>query len=229
MDDDPPPGVEYLDEWDSPQAPRPPRGGRGRILVLAAVVLVVAVVIAVALGATQRRAVGPVTSTSPTPSPTEATSTGVPTASATDLRSTYQVTAEVPTAYMTMLVDPPQPYTPVPVESDVEADPLTIKLLEKAPKSADMSIGYRVSVCVNSASAGGGKVRISRDSWFLGFASTGSSGPARDRALVTPAFPVEGLYGKGQCATGYVTFAKGEESPSSISYSDGRFGWTWVF
>lgn len=49
MQDDPPPSVEYLDEWDSTQPPQPHRDGRARLLVLSAAVIV----IAIALGGTQ--------------------------------------------------------------------------------------------------------------------------------------------------------------------------------
>ena len=224
MDDDPPPGVEYLDEWDSPRTPRPPSAGRGRILVLSAVVLAVAVAVAVALGAAQRRAIGPVTSMSPTP-----TAAQTPTPSSTQPASTYEVSGEVPTADMSIINDSPPPYTPAPVASDAESDPLTIKLLEKAPRQTDQSVGYKVSVCVNSAATGGGKVHITRDSWFLGTPSFGSEGPAIDKPQLAPAFPVDGMYSKGECATGYVTFAKPLETPIYISYVDTRFQWAWVF
>lgn len=224
MDDDPPPGVEFLDEWDSPRTPRPPRAGRGRILGLSALFLVVAVVVAVALGAAQRRAVGPVTSMSPTPTVAQTA-----TASMTQPSSTYEVTGEVPTAYMSITNDTPPPYTPAPVASDAESDPLTIKLLEKSPKQTDQSVGYKVSVCVNSAATGGGKVHITRESWFLGTPSFGSEGPATDRPQLAPAFPVDGMFGTGECATGYVTFAKPLETPIFISYVDTRFQWGWVF
>ena len=200
--------VEYLDEWDSTLPPEPPRTADRRLLLPFALVVVGAIIVALVLGGAGRGLFGPV---------------------APKLPVVTGPTNNPATPYQPVDVASENAFTPAPPNDDVEAQPLIVTLEQTLPKTSDGILSFKVSVCVNSASAGGGKVRISRDSWFLGFASTGSSGPARDRALVTPAFPVEGLYGKGQCATGYVTFAKGEESPSSISYSDGRFGWTWVF
>ena len=225
MHDEPPPRGEYLDDWDVPPPSEPKRTDNARILVLSAGVIVVALVVAIALGATQRRAVAPVTSTSPTAS---ATTAPIPSVSSTAER-TYKASGDVPTAYTSSLQETVEVYTPAPIASDAESDPLTIKLVDKVPKQGDGAIAYRVSVCVTSPSVAGGKVHISRDSWFLGMPSTGSNGPARNKVAITPAFPVDGMYGKGECASGYVTFATGPETPESLSYSDGRFGWTWVF
>jgi len=221
MNDDPPPGVEYLDEWDSPPPPQPKRAGSGRMLVLSAAVIVVALAIAIAFGGTQRRAVDPVTSTSPTT-----------TATPTDMPSRYQVSTESPTAYQSIEVpDPTQAaYTPSPLPSDIESDPLTIGLVDKVPKEANGAIAYRVSVCVSSSSSsvGGDKVRIRRDNWSVGTFTSGTTAPAADKAPIEPAFPADGLYGKGECATGYVTFSTSSEKPAFLFYMDGRFGWYWM-
>ena len=219
MNDDPPPGVESLDEWDSPPPPQPKRAGSGRMLVLSAAVIVVALVIALVLGGTQRRAVDPVTSTSPTT-----------TATPTDMPSRYQVPTESPTAYQTIEVpDPTQAaYTPSPLPSDIESDPLTIKLVDKVPKEANGAIAYRVSVRVSSSSVGGDKVRIRRDNWSVGTFTSGTTAPAADKVPIEPAFPADGLYGKGECATGYVTFSTISEKPAFLAYMDGRSGWYWM-
>ena len=217
MNDDPPPGIEYLDGWDSERPPQPTRVGSARMLILSALGIVVALVIAIALGGTQRGTVDPVTSTSPTGSPT-------------DTPSTYQVSTESPTAYESLVVaTTTQAYTPPPLSSDIDPEPLIIKVVDKVPKEVDGAIAYRVSVCVSSASIAGGKVRIGRDNWSLGRSTSGTSGPARDKVAIEPAFPVEGLYGKGECATGYVTFSTSSEKPAFLMYMDGGFGWTWVF
>ena len=94
--------------------PQPKRAGSGRMLVLSAAVIVVALVIALVLGGSQRRAVDPVTSTSP-----------ATTATPTDMPSRYQVSTESPTAYQSIEVpDPTQAaYTPSPLPSDIESDP----------------------------------------------------------------------------------------------------------
>jgi hypothetical protein len=89
------------------------------------------------------------------------------------------------------------------------------------------TVAYRVSVCVNSAAVGGGKVRIRRDYWELGTSTVGPSGPTNDSVPIEPAFPVQGLYGKGQCATGYVTFWVGSETPTYIGYQNERSSWLW--
>jgi hypothetical protein len=221
MNDDPPPGVEYLDEWDSPPPPQPKRAGSGRMLVLSAAVIVVALVIALVLGGSQRRAVDPVTSTSPTT-----------TATPTDMPSRYQVSTESPTAYISIEVpDPTQAvYTPSPLPSDIEAEPLIIKVIDTVPKVADGAIAYRVSVCVSSSSSsvGGDKVRIRRDNWSVGTFTSGTTAPAADKVPIEPAFPADGLYGKGECATGYVTFSTISEKPAFLAYQDDRFGWYWM-
>jgi hypothetical protein len=219
MNDDPPPGVEYLDEWDSPPPPQPKRAGSGRMLVLSAAVIVVALAIAIAFGGTQRRAVDPVTSTSPTT-----------TATPTDMPSRYQVSTESPTVYQTIEVPDPThaAYTPSPLPSDIESDPLTIKLVDMVPKEADGAVAYRVSVCVSSSSVEGGKVRIRRDNWSVGGFTSGTTAPAADKLPIEPAFPADGLYGKGECATGYVTFSTISEKPAFLAYMDGRFGWYWM-
>jgi hypothetical protein len=221
MNDDPPPGVEYLDEWDSPPPPQPKRAGSGRMLVLSAAVIVVALVIALVLGGSQRRAVDPVTSTSPTT-----------TATPTDMPSSYQVSTESPTAYQSIEVpDPAQAvYTPSPLPSDIEAEPLIIKVIDTVPKVADGAIAYRVSVCVSSSSSsvGGDKVRIRRDNWSGGTFTSGTTAPAADKVPIEPAFPADGLYGKGECATGYVTFSTISEKPAFLAYLDGRSGWYWM-
>jgi hypothetical protein len=215
MDDDPPSSVEYLDEWDPPAASRRRSAGNGRMLLLLAVVLVVAVVIAVSLGAAQRRLVSPVTSSAPaTPTPTSIPPVTTPaTAGSSDV--TY-------TTVDATIID----QTPDPLPSDAETEPLTIKLLDKVPKEKNGFFAYRVSVCVNSTAVGGGKVRIRRDGWYVSRMTSGASGPT-DASQIDPAFPVDALYGKGQCATGYVTFAREADQPIAIGYSDGRSDWAW--
>jgi len=127
--------------------------------------------------APQRRAVDPVTSTSP-----------ATTATPTDMPSGYQVSTESPTAYQSIEVpDPTQAaYTPSPLPSDIEADPLTIRLVDKVPKEANGAIAYRVSVCVSSSSSsvGGDKVRIRRDNWSVGTFTSGTT--ARRSSLRSP-------------------------------------------
>jgi hypothetical protein len=49
-------------------------------------------------------------------------------------------------------------------------------------------------------------------------------GQGADRACV----PADGLYGKGECATGYVTFSTISEKPAFLAYMDGRSGWYWM-
>jgi hypothetical protein len=45
---------------------------------------------------------------------------------------------------------------------------------------------------------------------------------------VSPQFPAETFLGKGECASGYVTFAWNVvEAPNAILYTDKRFGWYW--
>lgn len=222
MTDDPP-LVEYLDEWDEPRPPRPPRRGNGRILLLSGLVVVVAVVLAVALGTRQRRAVDPLDPVAPV---TSMMPTAAPTNSATAAR-TYVVTDDAPSAYMSFVADETTEATrPAPLGSDVETDPLTISVLDKAPKVSGDAVAYRLKACVNSASVGGGKVRILRDSWQLA-TFEGMSGPAPDIVPIEPAFPVDGLYAKGQCATGYVTFSIGAGTPMWLTFSDERFQWVW--
>jgi hypothetical protein len=107
---------------------------------------------------------------------------------------------------------------------------LTIKLLDKVPNVGNGTIAYNLSVCVNSASSSivGGKVRIVRSNWSLGTLTTGTAGPADGMESIQPAFPVQGLYGKGECASGYVTFALSSDTPIFLTFLDDRFGWYWM-
>jgi hypothetical protein len=143
-------------------------------------------------------------------------------------QTTDQVTPQATTAYTSVVVfeTTGPPPTPDPLPSDVEADPLTIKILDKTPKVSGDAIAYRVSVCANSVALSGGKVSILRDNWAIG-TFEGQSGPAAGFVPLEPAFPATGMYAKGQCASGYVTFSIGSETPMYLSYADSRFQWIW--
>jgi hypothetical protein len=150
----------------------------------------------------------------------------------TDSPTAYQTIVEPdpsqPTVYQSVVVNPPEAtYSPSPFTSDAEVDPVTVTLVDKEPQRAKGTVAYRVSVCVNSVALGGGKVGIQRDYWAVGDDYSGTSAPVADSASVKPAFPESGLYGIGECATGYVTFAAGLKDPIYLVYMDNRYGWYW--
>jgi hypothetical protein len=222
MHDDRPPRVEYLDEWDLTQPQDLKRAGNALMLVVSTGVIVVAIVVAIALGGTQRRGVDPVTS--PTP-------TALPNGRATDLSPTSYVSDESATDHQAGVVVTSPAYTRGPFPSDVEVEPLIVTLIDTVSDEADGVIAYRLSVCVSSGSGsvGGGEVRISRGNWHLATYVSGFSGPVADKVVIQPAFPADGMYGEGQCATGYVPFSTGGDNPAYLTYADGRFEWSWSF
>ena len=53
------------------------------------------------------------------------------------------------------------------------------------------------------------------------------SEPSIEKGQIQPAFPADGMYAKGQCATGYVTFSLGGITGYFLAYQDDRFQWMW--
>jgi hypothetical protein len=210
-------GIEALDDWDDERAPVPRRSPTWLIGPLA-LLTVVAIVIAVVVGGTKPNAVSPVT-------PTPSTATSGPT--------TVQVSTVSPTA----IVSQPPTATPgrastqlAALASDDPAEPLRIRLLDPKPQAPSAGlIAYRVQICVSDTSAGisSDKVRVAASYWQLARFESGDS-PRPGVPSVAPQFPLETLLGKGECASGYVTFAWNVvEAPNALLYSDKRFGWYW--
>jgi hypothetical protein len=135
------------------------------------------------------------------------------------------VTSQTPTQ-TAILVTPPLPA----LASDDPAEPLLISLLDPTPQAPSAGlIAYRVKICVSDRSAGisSGKVRIASSNWQLARFDSGDS-PRPGVPSVAPQFPYETLLGKGECASGYVTFAWNVvEAPNALIYSDNRFAWYW--
>lgn len=219
MIDDPRPGrAEALDDWDDDEAPpqrrRTPYWWVGPV----AVVAVIAIVAAVIVGGTKPEAVSPVT-----PSPSTAT-TG-PTTLQVSTVSPTAIASQAPTETASRV----SPQLPA-LASDDPAEPLRISLLDPKPQAPSAGlIAYRVEICVSDRSAGvaSDKVRVAASNWQLArFDSGDNSQPGVPS--VAPQFPSETLLGKGECASGYVTFAWNVvESPNALLYSDKRFGWYW--
>ena len=202
MDDESEPRVEYLDEWDPDVPPEPRRVVNRRLLVPFALLVVVAVVVTLAIGGAGRGALNPVSSQTPTSSPT---------------------------VYQPVDVASESMFTPAPPADDVEALPLIVSLAESVPRTPDGILSFRVSVCVSATagSAAGGRVPILRDFWTLVSRSTNEllapmdSGPQ-------PVFPSEWYYLKGQCASGYISFQTSSGFvPQFLAYQDNRFQWSW--
>lgn len=79
----------------------------------------------------------------------------------------------------------------------------------------------------DSAGVASDKVRVTAGNWQLA-AFPGTANPSAGVPGVAPQFPFETRLGKGQCASGYVTFAWNVvETPNALIYNDKRFGWYW--
>ena len=233
MDDDPPPGdVELLDEWDD-DLPAPRRRTKTWMLGPLALVAVGAILVAVVLGGTKRAALTDSSSPPAPPSVTSGTSSSYPaptswaTVDATlpSGATTYRVEASGGGGIM---VVPEEAYTPGPIPSDAEAEPLVVSLLERVDSTDSATVAFKVMMCVPSgrAALGGGKVRISRSGWMLGLVS-GMSAPMSAGGR-SPAFPETALLDAGQCVSGYLTFALPVASKYlSLYYNDDRFMWGW--
>jgi hypothetical protein len=210
--------IEALDDWDDDdRRPASPRRSSTWLLGPIALVAVVAIVIAVVVGGTKPNAVSPVT-------PSPSTSTGPATLPAPTLS---------PTA--TMSQTPTQTASRVAIQlsalaSDDPAEPLRISLLDPKPQAPSAGlIAYRVQICVSDRSAGvsSDKVRVAASNWQLARFESGDN-PQPGVPSVAPQFPSETFLGKGECASGYVTFAWNVvEAPNALLYSDKRFGWYW--
>lgn len=217
MHDDPPLGnIELLDEWDDDESPRPRRRTRTRVIGPLALVAIAAIVVAVVLGGTKQQALDPV--------PTELSTTPTPTA--LSYPSYSYVTVDASSGPITIGPDPA--YTPEPIPSDAEAEPLLVTLLGKAERTDAMIVAFKVQICLRggSAAAGGGKVRVSRNGWMLGLGSSSIS-PVSTGGLA-PEFPDTAFLDAGQCVSGYVTFPLlGDAKYISLYYGDERFTWSW--
>lgn len=218
MTDEPPlEDIEALDDWDDDGRPASPRRSSTWLLGPIALVAVAGIVIAVVVGGTKPNAVSPVTlSPSTSAGPT-----------------TLQVSTVSPTAVMSQTptetssrVAPPLPA----LASDDPAEPLRISLLDPKPQAPSAGlIAYRVQICVSDTSAGvsSDKVRVAASKWQLARFDSGDNSQPGVPSLA-PQFPSETLLGKGECASGYVTFAWNVvESPNALLYTDNRFGWYW--
>jgi hypothetical protein len=233
MNGDPPPGnVELLDEWDD-DLPTPRRRTRTWLIGPLALVAVVAIVIAVVLGGTKPEALKVTSSPPAEPSATSALTAGDPSPT-----SWATVEASLPNGAVTysrvdasggvVIVGPVQEFTPDPIPSDAEAEPLLVTLLGKAEGTDPGIVAFKVQICLRAGSgaAGGGKVRISRSGWMLALASSSIS-PVSGGGL-DPAFPDTALLGPGQCVSGYVTFPLlADTKYISLYYGDDRFTWSW--
>jgi hypothetical protein len=217
MDDDPPLGnVEFLDEWDDDESPRPRRRTKTWLIGPLALLAIAAIVIAVVLGGTKPQALDPV--------PTELPTTPTPTA--LSYPSYSYVTVDASSGPITIGPDPA--YTLEPIPSDAEAEPLLVTLLGKAERTDAMSVAFKVQICLRggSAAAGGGKVRVSRNGWMLGLGDSSIS-PVSTGGLA-PEFPDTAFLDAGQCVSGYVTFLLlGDAKYISLYYGDDRFSWSW--
>lgn len=196
--------LDPLENWDDPPPARRSVGWVGPLAILAVVVIVVAAV----LGGTQRGATDPVT----TPSSTSATVSVVPSS---------RVPSAVPASSTPPAVLPS-------IAGDDPAEPLRITLLDPTPASPGPGlVAYKVQICAQSGGVASDTVRIAASNWRLAtsadLASTQPGVPDVD-----PRFPVEARLRKGECASGYVTFAWNiVEPPAAIYYADGRFSWLW--
>lgn len=214
MRDDRLPGpVEMLDGWDD-DGPETPRRSRSWVVGPLALLALGAVVVAVVVGQDRPSAVVAPTIPSVAESSRGAattTPTAVATASATESRG------------------PVAPQLPA-LSSDDPAQPLRVSLLDPVPVAPSPGlIAYRVQVCVSDHSAGVGSdtVRVSAGSWRLA-SYRGTANPSTGVPGVAPRFPFETLLGKGQCASGYVTFAWNVvDAADVLSYNDERSGWYW--
>ena len=217
MRDDPLPGpVEMLDGWDddSPEASR-----RSRSWMIGAVALfaVGAIVVVVVVGGTHPSAIDQVTpsesSSAPETSRREASTSPTAVTTQTPTGSANRAAVQLPA-----------------LSSDDPAEPLRISLLDPAALAPSAGlIAYRVQICVSDESAGvaSDKVRVTAGNWQLA-AFPGTVDPSAGVPGVAPQFPFETRLGKGQCASGYVTFAWNVvEIPNALIYNDKRFGWYW--
>lgn len=196
--------LDPLDTWDDPPPARRSVGWVGPLAILAVVVIVVAAV----LGGTQRGATDSVTTPSPTPSSVSVLPSSV-----------------VPSAA------PPSSTPPAVLPSisgDDPAEPLRITLLDPTPASPGPGlVAYKVQICAQSGGVTSDTVRVAASNWRLAtsadLASTQPGVPD-----VEPKFPVETQLHKGECASGYVTFAWNiVEPPAALYYADARFSWLW--
>ncbi len=222
MDEDPPLGnVEHLDEWDD-EVPTP-RRTRTWLIGPLALVAVVAIVAAVVLGGTKQAAVEPVPSPTPTATPV------LPNVSTTALAnpgSTYYVTVNASAGSIT--AGPDQAYTPDPIPSDAEEEPLLVSLVDKQPRTSAGMVSFNVRVCVSARSAApkASKVRVSRSGWLLTGIREGTS--PMETGGIAPEFPEATLLAAGQCVSGYVSFpTSGDSKYIAINYGDERFSWSW--
>lgn len=220
-----PEDIETLDAWDDDERPpvRSPNRVLGPLAVLAVVGLVVAVVVAGTGGGQSPSTTASVTATAVS-GPSDASTVNGP--------SHYQVSSESPTAVTTRSPAPAASTSAkLPVlASDDPAEPLRITLLEPGPTAPSAGIlAYKVQVCVSSDAAGvaSDRVRVAAANWQLttfpvnGTVQTAVPG-------VAPQFPYEARLGKGECASGYVTFAWNiVEAPDAIIYNGTRFAWYW--
>ncbi|HET7725432.1 MAG TPA: hypothetical protein VFK68_12385 [Propionibacteriaceae bacterium] len=207
--------VEVLDEWDDddPERPRPSRSWLAGSVALVGVCVVAALV----LGQAQPTAVDHVPPTLPSSMETETPAS--PTPPSTTITPTTATTS------------PGRVALQLPVlASDDPAQPLRVSLLDPTPVAPSPGlVAYRVQVCVGGDAAGVGSetVRVAAGNWRLASAN-GLANPSTGIPGVAPRFPFESLLAKGQCASGYVTFAWNVvETANLLSYTDTRVGWYW--
>jgi hypothetical protein len=210
-DDRLPGPVEMLDDWDD-DGDETPRRSRSWMAGPVALVAVAAVVVAVVLGQAHPSAVEQVAPS--LSSSAEVTSPVSPTPLATGTATGSGTVA---------------PHLPA-LSSDDPVQPLRVGLLDPTPVAPSAGlIAYRVQVCVSDDSAGvaSDTVRVAAGNWWLAsFSGTENASPGVPG--VAPRLPYESRLGKGQCASGYVTFAWNVVEPANVlTYSDQRFRWYW--
>lgn len=208
--------VEMLDGWDD-DGPEKPRGARSWIAGTLALLAVGVVAVAVVVGQTHPSAVEQVTPTlsSPAVETPEGRGSATPPAATTGTAtgSPGHVALQLPV-----------------LSSDDPAQPLRVSLLDPAPVAPSAGlIAYRVQVCVSADSAGlaSDTVKVAAGNWRLAsFPGTANASPGVP--AVAPQFPFESRLARGQCVSGYVTFAWNVvETADLLSYNDKRFGWYW--
>ncbi|HSN11825.1 MAG TPA: hypothetical protein VLS51_06940 [Propionibacteriaceae bacterium] len=212
--------VEMLEEWDD-DVPDGPRRSRSWIVAPVALLVLVLGIVAVVANARPSAVEHVAPSLAASDRGTSASQASAP------------ATGEAPPAVTrsTASASPGRVAVQLPaVSSDDPVQPLRVSLLDPAPAAPSPGlIAYRVQVCVSDDSAGvaSDTVTVRAANWSL--ASYGrAAAPSSGVPGVAPQFPFESRLGKGQCASGYVTFAWNVVEPADVlSYDDSRFGWSW--